>query len=149
MARVTKAAIERGKQACRDYYRRNAAYCSKLSKAWAARNPDKVRSYRKVNLINTMVEVITEKLGVIDAYGGKCVCCGEDAYEFMTIDHKHNDGYVDRKWGRGTNLYKFLRRLGYPKDRFQLLCWNCNCAKGKYGYCPHEVEQKEYGLSGC
>lgn len=27
---------------------------------------------------------------------------------------------------------------GYPKDRYRLLCYNCNCAIGARGYCPHK-----------
>ena len=34
-----------------------------------------------------------------------------------------------------------LKKLGYPKDGYQLLCHNCNCAKGWYGACPHTEER--------
>jgi hypothetical protein len=39
--------------------------------------------------------------------------------------------------GSGTSFYAWLALNGFPKDRYQLLCWNCNVAKGKYGQCPH------------
>lgn len=75
----------------------------------------------------------------ISAYGGKCACCGEWRYEFLTIDHIYGDGRHDRKNGRsGIQLYRWLRNHGYPTDRFRLLCMNCNWARGKFGYCPHE-----------
>lgn len=77
------------------------------------------------------------KQRVIKAYGGKCVCCGESLLEFLTIDHIN--GYVvgPRK---GSNLYGWLEDNGYPKEGFQLMCYNCNCSKGRYGYCPHHPE---------
>jgi predicted HNH restriction endonuclease len=32
-----------------------------------------------------------------------------------------------------------LKRQGFPKDEFQLLCSNCNQAKHRYGQCPHHT----------
>lgn len=79
------------------------------------------------------------KAELIEAYGGQCVCCGETTLEFLTVDHIYNDGKSDR----GTAFYRRLRRQGYPKGRYQLLCWNCNCAKGRYGICPHELARQQ------
>src|SRR5881396_3810055 len=33
----------------------------------------------------------------IGAYGGKCACCGETTFEFLTIDHVRNDGKQHRR----------------------------------------------------
>jgi len=77
---------------------------------------------------------------VLEEYGGACACCGETTPEFLSIDHVHNDGAEHRReiGGYGQAIYKWLRREGYPKDgRFQILCHNCNQAKGFYGVCPH------------
>lgn len=80
------------------------------------------------------------KIKVIEAYGGKCICCEEKTPEFLTIDHINNDGAADRKKNgkkSGTKLYRWLIRNDFPKYNYQLLCYNCNCAKGFFGYCPH------------
>lgn len=78
------------------------------------------------------------KLDVINGYGGRCMCCGETETAFLCIDHIHNDGASERKQGiKGSALYTRLRKLGYPKDRYQLLCHNCNIAKQIEGSCPH------------
>ncbi len=84
--------------------------------------------------------VITRKLRVriLDEYGGTCACCGESRREFLAIDHIFGGGQRDR---RGARLYQRLRRQGFPKDRYRLLCHNCNQARGIYGYCPHEIEK--------
>ena len=83
---------------------------------------------------------------IISAYGGMCVCCGEDEAIFLTIDHIFNDGakhraelfgYNKSRIGGVVKFYNFLIANNFPKDRFQILCYNCNCAKGRVGYCPH------------
>lgn len=77
---------------------------------------------------------------VLAAYGGACKCCGEETPEFLAIDHVNNDGESHRREvlkGYGRAIYRWLEKSGYPQDRFQLLCHNCNMAKGLYGGCPH------------
>jgi hypothetical protein len=81
------------------------------------------------------------KLDVIVAYGGACTCCGEDHPAFLTLDHIHGGGTQLRKNGGmkvGTPLYYQLRKAGFPQGDLQLLCMNCNFAKGHWGSCPHE-----------
>ncbi len=74
---------------------------------------------------------------VIEHYGGKCTCCGELTYEFLTVDHINNDGAQHRREMPGKNLYHWLINSNFPEG-FQILCYNCNCAKGAYGQCPHQ-----------
>jgi hypothetical protein len=76
------------------------------------------------------------KLELIKAYGGKCEFCGDANSEFLTIDHIHNDGRRHRKeigYIGGADFYAWLKRNNYPRDRYQLLCFNCNCSKGNNG----------------
>lgn len=75
----------------------------------------------------------------LDAYGGKCDCCGESTPEFLTLDHFNGDGKQHRKLLGGTGpIYIKLRQEGWPRDQIRLLCWNCNCAT-RYGrVCPHK-----------
>ena len=77
------------------------------------------------------------RLEVLDMYGGKCVCCGETETAFLTLDHINNDGAAHRRMGKtGPALYTLVKNKR-PTD-IQILCYNCNCAKGHYGMCPHE-----------
>jgi hypothetical protein len=65
------------------------------------------------------------------------VCCGEVESVFLTIDHVQNNGAEQRRRGiYGSGLYKWLKRMKYPKG-YQILCWNCNEAKRILGACPH------------
>lgn len=75
---------------------------------------------------------------VFAAYGGyKCVCCGETQKEFLQLDHVDNDGAEHRRKIGRTSIYGWLKKHGFPEG-FQVLCANCNYAKGFYGYCPHQ-----------
>lgn len=81
------------------------------------------------------------RAAALAAYGGCCACCGETTPEFLGIDHVNNDGEAHRAElkGYGRAIYQWLKREGYPQDgRFQVLCHNCNVAKGCYGACPHQ-----------
>ena len=66
----------------------------------------------------------------------ECACCKEKIYEFLSIDHINGGG---AKHSREINrdLYGWLIRNNFPSG-FQVLCHNCNFAKGHYGKCPHE-----------
>lgn len=83
------------------------------------------------------------KAEVVAAYGGKCACCGEATLEFLTIDHTNGDGAEHRrKVGKGKKIYADLKAMGFPKDGYQVLCFNCNICLGFYGYCPHRPDVK-------
>lgn len=86
-----------------------------------------------------------ERYDCMVAYSGispKCACCKESTYEFLSIDHVDNDGAAHRKKLK-SSIYRWLRQNNYP-DGFQILCMNCNWAKGKYGKCPHQYETNDY-----
>ena len=75
----------------------------------------------------------------LQAYGGRCACCGEAERNFLCIDHVEDNGAVHRReiGGTGDRIYRWLRDNGYP-DGFQLLCANCNMGKHlENGTCPH------------
>src|SRR5438128_10416570 len=63
----------------------------------------------------------------LDAYGGKCECCGEDREVFLTLEHKRGDGIAHRaKFGRSsTQALRDLKRRGWPQKHYGILCWNC------------------------
>jgi hypothetical protein len=83
------------------------------------------------------------KNDVIKEYGGKCECCGENEFNFLTIDHifgKNNkEIYVNEV---KSGLYTYLRNNNYPKDKYRLLCYNCNCSRGHWGKCYHELNRE-------
>lgn len=83
---------------------------------------------------------VSLRMSTLAAYGGKCNCCGESREVFLALDHIHGGGSEEAdRLGGGTALYRRLRNAGYPKDKYQLLCHNCNWAKHHTGgNCPHK-----------
>lgn len=78
---------------------------------------------------------------VVDAYGGRCTCCGEDRLVFLTIDHFNNDGAADRRRnpevkGMDARFMRWLIEHSFPTS-YQVLCANCNWAKYVLGKCHH------------
>ena len=76
----------------------------------------------------------------------KCACCGENKDEFLSIDDI--EGTIHRKIKKQgvRDFYRWLMRNNYPKG-FQVLCMNCNFAKGMSGKCPHQLDKKVEVLS--
>ena len=79
-----------------------------------------------------------------------CRCCGENSFvEFLDIDHIAGRKQMDSipelvKIGYSSSLkdYRLINWLienDFPEG-FQVLCKNCNGAKGIYGKCPHEMK---------
>lgn len=68
-----------------------------------------------------------------------CVCCGEDQYEFLSLDHIEGGGNQHRQ--EVPHVYRWLKRNEFPIG-YQVLCHNCNLAKGFYGECPHQVKRR-------
>jgi len=82
-----------------------------------------------------------ERAAVIEAYGGKCACCGETQYEFLSIDHVAGGGRKHRA-SLTMSMEHFLYKNGFPAG-YRLLCHNCNQAIGYYGRCPHGLTRGE------
>lgn len=137
------------------------SWCKKCNSAkgkdWKAKNKQRQRAYdiiyratHKVHLARASKKYnVNLKLRIINAYGGKCFCCGESRLPFLTIEHKNNDGNKQRKTiGKGQKFYLHLMSNNFPDYNLGVLCWNCNCARRWGKICPHEeikviVEQED------
>jgi len=62
---------------------------------------------------------------MLDTLGNRCVCCGETEEIYLEIDHVFNDGSKDKA--------PSLKKIKENKERYQILCCNCNRAKHKNG----------------
>ena len=85
-----------------------------------------------------------------------CNCCGENSHvDFLAIDHIAGKNQMDSepkliKLGyssklKGKGLINWIIENNYPKG-FQILCHNCNVAKGLIGngnICTHETIHQE------
>lgn len=83
------------------------------------------------------------KQKIFNYYGGTppvCACCGEKEIAFLSLDHINGGGIKHRKSigsTSGAAMYSWAIRNDFP-PMFQVLCMNCNFAKGSNGKCPHE-----------
>ena len=104
---------------------------------WRKRHPEKSKAAaekRKEDGRKRRIEVIKH-------YGNKCKCCSEKEFKFLAIDHINGKGKKHRFSvcsGSSDAFYRWIVK-NYP-DYLQVLCHNCNLAKGFYGKCPHKIE---------
>jgi hypothetical protein len=119
-----------GKRVCRLC---GIAYCAAWNKAHALQHSRLSKeSYQRL------------RDAVIAAYGGKCVCCGIDDHIVLDLDHIHGGGTKHLKAIGGLLWYRQVRDEGFPRDKYQLLCRNCNWAKYRQGYCSHQLQRLEW-----
>lgn len=113
--------------------------CGKLP----TRTPETTICHRCYDRLKRNKKLRYQKLKreVFEHYGSRCACCGEQQFEFLTIDHVNGDGAVHKRAiGRDSRkMYQWVKNNNYP-DAIQILCYNCNCAKGVYGTCPHRMQ---------
>lgn len=133
-------------------YDRNKAAILGRTAEWARQHPELQKRYQakyhhkpenkpRLALIERQYTARL-KLEMILAYGSRCACCHETEQAFLTLDHIERDGKGHRKQFRSSvGIYGDLRRRGWPKDKYRLLCMNCNFAT-RYGKpCPHSVKR--------
>lgn len=118
----------------REHYARNAE----------ALNAKK-RSYRKAHRKETQdrwnrwYRRLREEF--LAEYGGACTCCGERRREFLTLEHVRHDGSAHRKKFWAYKLLMDIKKRGWPKDEYTILCMNCNWAERNGNPCPHRIER--------
>jgi hypothetical protein len=92
----------------------------------------------KINL-QKKSKMLQSKIEGMKIYGGCCQCCGESNEKFLTLEHL-NGRDKSKKRRTGLAAWNIARIEGYP-DTYTVLCFNCNCAKGIYGVCPHQEKK--------
>jgi hypothetical protein len=88
---------------------------------------------------------VRQRLEVLSHYSNgdvKCSCCGEREYKFLCLDHINGGGTQHRKSLGTKYIFSFLKQAGFPEG-YQVLCYNCNMAKGFYGKCPHKEMRED------
>jgi len=105
-------------------------------KEWIKKNPKRAKeiaskSGKKYNLNLRLACLNYYSKGLLD-----CTCCGEKMLQFLSIDHIEGGGRRHRE--EIGNMYRWLISNSFPEG-YQVLCHNCNLAKGFYGQCPHKL----------
>ena len=73
----------------------------------------------------------------LEILGNKCVRCGFDVCRALQIDHINGGGHQERK-KQGYDVNIMLRNVINHREKYQLLCANCNVIK--------RVVEKEHGI---
>lgn len=78
----------------------------------------------------------------------KCICCGEQRFELLCLDHIDGGGTKEiNNSGGAIPLFFKLKKAGYPKG-YQVLCHNCNNSKADLGLCVH-VRESSFAFLCC
>jgi hypothetical protein len=125
----------------------------KKSNEWYHAHREQVSKKRKENWVaisNQRKSLLLARRKIIFEHYGKCCnCCGLTDERFFTVDHvfsgKRNPIAKNINGKRVQRdplaLYKRIIEAGFPKD-YQILCMNCNWAKGVFGICPHQKDRE-------
>jgi hypothetical protein len=114
----------------REYRKREPEKATARAKNSYWANPVRARAFQKKYREQVKAEVFA-------FYGGSCSCCGEDELAFLTIDHIVPVRSRTRTRA-GSSFYYKLKMEGFPPG-YQVLCFNCNCAKRTNPVCPHKA----------
>lgn len=119
----------RGFGLCGKCYRKTSNYLNSIKKY---RSTTKWRLVKKEYDKRIRLEALTH----YSKGTPKCACCGETHLEFLAFDHINGGGNAHIRSINRYKLGQWLRKHNYPEG-YQILCHNCNMAKGIYGKCPH------------
>lgn len=132
--KIISARDKRSKYKHTIYYQDNKEAIKKRVVDWIDNNREKHNGY-------TNKTKRSHRRICFEHYGLSCDCCGEDIYEFLTIDHINGGGNKHRKEIGQSVIYKWLIDNNFPEG-FRTLCYNCNSCLGHYGYCAHTNKGK-------
>lgn len=119
------------REKAREYRATNKDKRKKWNRDWIAKNRERYNASKLIYRDRLKVETFK-------AYGGcSCIRCGISDLDVLCLDHINDDGASHRKElnissrgnAAGVTTYAALKKLGFPKGRFQVLCANCNLKK--------------------
>lgn len=131
LARVCKQ-CERERRLAR--YWKDPEARKKASQVWRDQNRTRVRA----GVVSYRQRLRLEAINYYSKGKNCCSCCGEDEIKFLTMDHSDGGGKEHRRKLGKTPIVVWLKKNDFPSG-FEILCFNCNCAKGAYGICPHKA----------
>jgi len=135
---------DRERQKAREYYRENAEIIKARTRKWYNDHKNdedyKIRKKEQTrrHYLNNRDERLEwhrqywekGRLELINFLGGKCVRCGFNDYRALQIDHIYGGGTREiGRYGYLKDPRKLLEKIKQEKDKYQLLCANCNWIK--------------------
>lgn len=124
----------------KEYYDANPAKKREMSRLYRLANADKIKERARRYGWRLRLVVLNQ----YSPGGVRCACCGETELMFLAIDHVNGGGHKHNVEvaARGQRFAYWLKAHGFPPG-YQVLCHNCNMAKGFYGRCPHSGRENK------
>lgn len=133
---------EQKKEYDKEYNKINSVRISVRNKKYRSDNKDKIKQWKRENYEENKEEILKKnktrrtalKIQAFNILGGcKCSLCGEEKFEYLTIDHINEKGYLERP-NRQFNgkIYNKIIKKEYSKKELldlRVLCYNCNCSR--------------------
>lgn len=115
--------LERNKKYRIEYYKNNKEQTLKKTREYQEEHREYYRSKNRLLFHDARVKAMKYLNPEL-----KCVKCGIDDMRVLTIDHKNNDGYKERKKKTTYRIYKEIVEMPISEARksYQVLCRNCN-----------------------
>lgn len=104
---------------------------------------DKISKHTKEQTIQFKLEVFSHySKEISDSDVPICACCKIDDIRFLTLDHIDGRKHLSKREQKLKTLvlWRHIKKIGFPKG-YQILCYNCNIAKGTSLYCPHQLDR--------
>ncbi len=120
------------REKARDYCARNREARRKLNNEWISKNREKYNRSKHKFRLKVKVTVMAMYASPI-----RCVSCGFNDIDGLTLDHIHDNGADHRKALKlshrgasvsGGRIYEYIYKHG-KIDGMQVLCANCNLIK--------------------
>ena len=121
----------------KEWYQKNKAKVLQQQREYLDSNPNAKARKNKLD----RERALQAKRTIYGVLGGaKCIKCGITDIRVLQLDHINGGGKKDRKSNRSTLKILRLHRdnLDSLKDKYQVLCANCNWIK------KHENNEKAY-----
>jgi len=128
-----------------EYRKNNKEKIRAYDRKYKETHKEEIKKYRQDNKarfkISSKLFFINQRKKLLEIYGDKCACCGEDNPLFLTLDHINNDGAKHKKRVGRNNIWRDV--IKHPdKTKYQTLCFNCNCGRQRNdGICPHKTKE--------
>ena len=117
-------------QVCRDFNDQKRVRYRKEGRCICSREVDD-RNFKKCSICRSRANAKNRaiKLEVIKEYGGRCMCpggCDVTEPDWLSMDHVKGGGVKHRQQLKviGLDFYRWLKKKGFPKKGFRLLCYN-------------------------
>ena len=143
----------------REYRANNREQIKEYNREWQASNRERIKASRRDYEARNQERITSyqhkrrtdDNRELLELLGNECKCCGEAYLPALAVDHVNGDGAEHKKELRYNPSHSyFLKHLkaGTLKRPIQLLCHNCNIAKGTDLTCPCRYAKAENGGRG-